>query len=194
MIILIISAPLLPGHVPSLQGGAGNQLWGEQLIILITIVCSFYYPCQYWSWSSSLVPSLPSNISPQGGECPRGKGGSSPCKVESPRTRWWWQWGWLWPGCCFLNFGVVWSLGHLSGCPTTRSTHQPSWRRDRRRSKISTALFPTNMLIVVIKLNGFRFWIVTDVMYTVPRYGLSVPLSALSATEGRPLSLNFDFN
>jgi len=26
------------------------------------------------------------------------------------------------------------------------------------------------------------------------RYGLSVPLSALSATEGRPLSLNFDFN
>jgi len=26
------------------------------------------------------------------------------------------------------------------------------------------------------------------------KYGLSVPLSALSATEGRPLSLNFDFN
>ena len=50
------------------------------------------------------------------------------------------------------------------------------------------------MSIVVIKLNGLRFRIVTVLMYTVPRYGLSVPLSALSATEGRPLSLNFDFN
>ena len=28
------------------------------------------------------MPSLPSIISPQGGECPRGKGGSSPGKVE----------------------------------------------------------------------------------------------------------------
>ena len=50
------------------------------------------------------------------------------------------------------------------------------------------------MSIVVIKLNGFIFRIVTVVMNTAPRYGLSVPLSALSATEGRPLSLNFDFN
>ena len=50
------------------------------------------------------------------------------------------------------------------------------------------------MSIIVIKLNGFIFRIVTVLMYTVPRYGLSVPLSALSATEGRPLSLNFDFN
>ena len=32
------------------------------------------------------------------------------------------------------------------------------------------------------------------IMIMMARYGLSVPLSALSATEGRPLSLNFDFN
>ena len=49
-------------------------------------------------------------------------------------------------------------------------------------------------MTIIVKLNGLRFQIVTFLMYTVPRYGLSVPLSALSATEGRPLSLNFDFN
>ena len=31
---LIISAPLLPRHVPSLQGGAGNQLRGESFTII----------------------------------------------------------------------------------------------------------------------------------------------------------------
>ena len=35
MIILIVSAPLLPGHVPSLQGGAWNQLWGETFTIFV---------------------------------------------------------------------------------------------------------------------------------------------------------------
>ena len=38
-------------------------------------------------------------------------------------------------------------------------------------------------MIIMITINMMIF-----------RYGLSVPLSALSATEGRPLSLNFDFN
>ena len=35
---------------------------------------------------------------------------------------------------------------------------------------------------------------ITMITMIMLRYGLSVPLSALSATEGRPLSLNFDFN
>ena len=40
IVILIFSAPLLPWHVPSLQGGAGNQLWGESFININIIVLS----------------------------------------------------------------------------------------------------------------------------------------------------------
>ena len=41
----------------------------------------------------------------------------------------------------FLELCSCLIVGHFSGCPTTRSTHQPSWRRDRRRSKIQQLCF-----------------------------------------------------